>query len=130
MACYIKANPLVAKYLNLENDRNAVKDGNYILWQGDMLAFGPLTRLNETLAAIGAIVLMPHEAREEQDGTVTRALPEATDPRFVVPAPVVETTGGETDDIPDESSEPQTTAEGEDAEPETMDENPEEETTN
>ena len=129
MARYIKANPLVAKYLNLENDRNAVKDGNYILWQGDMLAFGPLTRLSETLAAIGAIALMPHEAREEQDGTVTRALPEATDPRFVVPATVVEEptkeepgTESEADETPGDNSdpsedvEPQTPAEDEDAE--------------
>lgn len=129
MARYIKANPLVAKYLNLENDRNAVKDGNYILWQGDMLAFGPLTRLSETLTAIGAIALMPHEAREEQDGTVTRALPEATDPRFVVSAPVVETTEGETDDTPDESNEPQTPAEDAEVEPEPADEEPEKETT-
>lgn len=128
MARYIKANPLVAKYLNLENDRNAVKDGNYILWQGDMLAFGPLTRLNETLAAIGAIALMPHEAREEQDGTATRALPEATDPRFVVSAPVMEITEDETPDTA-ENNEPQTPTEGEEAEPETTDENPEEETT-
>lgn len=86
MARYIKANPKVVEYLNLKNDRNAVKDGNYILWQSDMLAFGPLTRLAETLAAIGAIALMPHEAREEQDGSVTRPLPTATDERFIIPA--------------------------------------------
>lgn len=94
MARYIKANPLVAKFLNLENDRNTVKDGNYILWQGDVLPFGPLTQLGATLAAIGAIALMPHEAREEQDGTQTRPLPEATDPRFIMPtveAPTEET---------------------------------------
>lgn len=88
MARYIKANPKVAQFLNLQNDRNTVKDGNYILWQSDLLAFGPLTRLSETLAAIGAIALMPHEAREEQDGTQLRPLPTATDPRFEVPAPV------------------------------------------
>lgn len=87
MARYIKANPKVAAYLNLQNDRNTVKDGNYILWQSDLLTFGPLTRLSETLAAIGAIALMPHEAREEQDGTELRPLPTATDPRFVIPAP-------------------------------------------
>lgn len=91
MARYIKANPLVAKFLNLENDRNTVKDGNYILWQSDMLAFGSLTCLNETLTAIGAIALMPHEARAEQDGTVIRALPEATDPRFIMPTRTEET---------------------------------------
>lgn len=84
MAHYIKANPKVAAYLNLQNDRNTVKDGNYILWQSDLLAFGPLTRLPETLAEIGAVALMPHEAREEQDGVLLRPLPTATAPRFVV----------------------------------------------
>ena len=44
MARYIKVNPLVADYLNLRNDRNTVKDGNYLLWQADMLRFGPLTQ--------------------------------------------------------------------------------------
>lgn len=92
MARYIKANSKVAQYLNLQNDRNTVKDGNYILWQSDLLAFGPLTRLSETLAAIGAIVLMPHEAREEQDGTQLRPLPTATDPRFEIPTPPPATT--------------------------------------
>ena len=85
MARYIKANPKVAVYLHLENDRNTVKDGNYLLWQGDMLAFGPLTQLTETLEQIGGIALLAHEAREEQEGTVTRELPIATDERFVIP---------------------------------------------
>lgn len=97
MARYIKVNPLVAKHLNLQNDRLMVNDGNFILWQADMLAFGPLIRLAETLATIGAIALMPHEAREEQDGVNLRPLPEATDPRFIVPMPepVAEETTGE-----------------------------------
>lgn len=86
MARYIKVNPKVAKYLHLENDRNTVTDGNYLLWQADMLAFGnpidfPLPLI---LAQIGGIALMAHEAKEEQDGTVCRELPVATDPRFVV----------------------------------------------
>lgn len=96
MARYIKANPKVADYLNLKNDRNTVSDGNYLLWQNDMLAFGPLTELPDILTAIGAIALMPHEAREEQDGTVTRPLPTATDERFVIEAP-------EPDDKPEPS---------------------------
>ncbi len=87
MARYIKANPKVAKYLHLENDRLQLKDGNYILWQGDMTAFGPLPMLNDTLAQIGGIALMPHEAKQEQDGTVTRPLPVATDERFVMDEP-------------------------------------------
>ena len=84
MARYIKANPKVAQYLRLENDRNRVADGNYLLWQADMLAFGKLTDLPLILGQIGAIALAAHEAREEQDGTVVRELPIATDPRFVV----------------------------------------------
>lgn len=86
MARYIKANPKVAAFLHLENDRNTVKDGNYLLWQGDMLAFGPLTQLSVTLEQIGGIALLAHEAREEQEGTVTRELPIATDERFIMPA--------------------------------------------
>lgn len=83
MARYIKVNPLVADYLNLCNDRNTVKDGNYLLWQADMLRFGPLTQLTETLKQIGGLALMPHEAKEEQDGTVVRDLPIAENTRFV-----------------------------------------------
>lgn len=84
MARYIKANPKIAKYLQLENDRNTVKDGNYLLWQADMLAFGSLVDLPLILQQIGAISLMAHEAKQEQDGTVCRELPVATDPRFIV----------------------------------------------
>ena len=36
MARYIKANPLVAEFLQVENDRNTVKDGNYLLWLEDI----------------------------------------------------------------------------------------------
>lgn len=85
MARYIKANPLVARYLQLENDRNMVSDGNYLFWQNDMLKFGPLTQLNDILVKIGGIALMPHEARSEQDGTICRPLPRATDARFQQP---------------------------------------------
>lgn len=85
MARYIKANPLVARYLQLDNDRNTVSDGNYLFWQNDMLKFGPLTQLNDILVKIGGIALLPHEAREEQDGTVCRPLPMATDARFQQP---------------------------------------------
>ena len=84
MARYIKANGKVAEYLKLENDRNKVTDGNYLLWQADMLAFGRLTELPQILEQIGGLALQAHEAREEQDGTVVRKLPIATDPRFVV----------------------------------------------
>ena len=84
MARYIKANLKVAQFLRLENDRNQVKDGNYLLWQADILPLGRLTDLPQILEQIGGIALMAHEARQEQDGTVLRELPTATDPRFVV----------------------------------------------
>ena len=84
MARYIKVNPKVAQFLRVENDRNQVKDGNYLLWQADILPFGRLTDLPQILEQIGGIALMAHEARQEQDGTVVRELPTATDSRFVV----------------------------------------------
>ena len=62
-----------------------VSDGNYLFWQNDMLKFGPLTQLNDILVKIGGIALMPHEARSEQDGTICRPLPMATDARFQRP---------------------------------------------
>lgn len=70
--------------MRLENDRNQVSDGNYLLWQADMTAFGRIVDLPLILEQIGAIALMAHEAKQEQDGTVCRELPVATDPRFIV----------------------------------------------
>ena len=78
--------------MGLTRDRNTVKDGNYLLWQADMLAFGPLTQLQETLTQIGGLALLAHEAREEQDGTVSRPLPTPTDPRFIIDAAAQEET--------------------------------------
>jgi hypothetical protein len=97
MARYIKANPKVAKYLHLENDRNTVKDGNYLLWQADMLAFGRLTQLSEILTQIGGLALQAYEARQEQDGTVCRELPTATDPRFIIETAAAEEVAADTE---------------------------------
>lgn len=84
MARYIKANYKVAQYLHLESVRNRVTDGNYLLWQADMLAFGRLIDLPQILSKIGAISLSAKEAKEEQDGTVVRELPTAEDETFVI----------------------------------------------
>lgn len=70
--------------MHLENDRNQVSDGNYLLWQADMAAFGRIVDLPLILEQIGAIALMAHEAKQEQDGAICRELPVATDPRFIV----------------------------------------------
>lgn len=82
MARYIKANAKVVQYLHLENERNMLGDGNYLLWQNDMMRLGKLTELPAILKRIGAIALLPHEARQEQDGVTRRVLPEAEDERF------------------------------------------------
>lgn len=126
MARYIKANGKVAEYLKLENDRNKVTDGNYLLWQADMLAFGRLTELPQILEQIGGLALQAHEAREEQDGTVVRKLPIATDPRFVVEE-TTEQQPGNIDtptDVPEAGTD---TEAGEEPAPEPEPESPEDE---
>ena len=106
MARYIKANPKVAQFLRVENDRNRVKDGNYLLWQADILPLGRLTELPQILEQIGGIVLMAHEARQEQDGTVVRELPTATDPRFVVEKDETTAESEESSEATEEPAEP------------------------
>ena len=106
MARYIKANPKVAQFLRVENDRNRVKDGNYLLWQADILPLGRLTELPQILEQIGGIVLMAHEARQEQDGTVVRELPTATDPRFVVEKDETPAESEESSEATEEPAEP------------------------
>ena len=83
MAKYIKANHKVAQYLHLQGIRLKLIDGNYMLWQADMLHFGKLSNIKEIAAKIGALVLTPEEARQEQDGIKLRELPTAEDERFV-----------------------------------------------
>lgn len=118
MARYIKANGKVAEYLKLQNDRNKVTDGNYLLWQADMLAFGRLTELPQILEQIGGLALQAHEAREEQDGTVVRKLPMATDPRFVVEEATEQPGNADTPtDVPETDTDTDTEA-GEEPEPE------------
>lgn len=127
MARYIKANPKVAQYLHLENDRNQVKDGNYLLWQADMLAFGRLTELPQILEQIGGIALAAHEARQEQDGIVVRELPTATDERFIVEKDETEAEQPETiepGNTEDEAAEPEQTENGDPVEGETETEQP------
>ena len=106
MARYIKANPKVAQFLRVENDRNRVKDGNYLLWQADILPLGRLTDLPQILEQIGGIALMAHEARQEQDGTVVRELPTATDPRFVVEKDETTAESEESSEATEEPAEP------------------------
>ena len=133
MARYIKANPKVAAFLHLENDRNQVSDGNYLLWQADMAAFGRIVDLPLILEQIGAIALMAHEAKQEQDGTVCRELPVATDPRFIVETDNQEPTDNEqeqTAGTEETTQEPEAGTEETTQEPEAGSEANQEETVN
>ena len=60
-------------------------DGNYLLYQTDLLVFGPLFRLREYAARIGGAVMSDREAAANQRGELTTPLPEATDPEWIVP---------------------------------------------
>lgn len=86
MTRYIKVNYKVAQFLQLQNVRNTLPDGNFLLWQADMLRFGRLTELSRIVERIGGLALKAHEAKEEQDGIISRPLPIASDQRFVIDA--------------------------------------------
>ncbi len=90
---HAKVNKKVWEYQNFRvNERFQCKDGNYIIWQADLVNIGSklgmtiggsiYTFLEEVCKQIGAVLLTLKEAKEEQDGEVTRTLPVAEDVRF------------------------------------------------
>lgn len=84
MVYYVKVNRKVYDFLALPNRPLQLPDGNFLIWQADMLAFGPIWKLMETCAAIGAVALTPQQAAAEQRGISVTPLPVATDPRFII----------------------------------------------
>ena len=81
MANYFKVNGKVAEYLNLKNERNKSKDGNYILWQSDMKRLGAI---EYAVQITGAAVLTPREARMEFYGEMCKPLGTPLDERFII----------------------------------------------
>jgi hypothetical protein len=92
---HCKANKKVWAFQNFRvNDRYQCKDGNYILWQSDLVNIGSklglvigsdfVKFLSDVCERIGAVLLTLAEAKAEEDGTETRTLPVALDPRFVL----------------------------------------------
>ena len=81
MANYFKVNKKVAEYLNLKNERNKSKDGNYILWQSDMKRLGAI---EYAVQITGAAVLTPREARMEFYGEMCKPLGTPIDERFII----------------------------------------------
>ena len=110
MEKYIKANKKVAEFLHLQTIRNAVKDGHYLLWIMDVQPFGNMEDLPNILQQIGGLLLSGSEAKEEQDGTVTRKLASPLDKRFIMDGDVQKTTeGGEGTDTPETDKAGETT---------------------
>lgn len=110
MEKYIKANKKVAEFLHLQTIRNAVKDGHYLLWIMDVQPFGNMEDLPNILQQIGGLLLSGSEAKEEQDGTVTRKLPTPLDKRFIMDDDVQKTTeGGDVTDTPETDKAGETT---------------------
>lgn len=93
---YAKVGRKVITHLGLEGQRRQFADGSYMVWFRDIRAIDRdwLAHPEETMAAIGGVLLSHAEAYEEQQGTVCRPLPAATDPRFVEDSPAGD---GETD---------------------------------
>ena len=68
MANYIKVSCATAEKLGLSDIRNKTADGNYILWQADILHL-PGDTLQERANTIGGVVITPNVAIEEIKGT-------------------------------------------------------------
>lgn len=67
MVYYIKVTPEVAKKLANINLRNKTKDGNVLLWIGDLDAV-PGGTIAERAEYVGGALLTPEQARDEYFG--------------------------------------------------------------
>lgn len=74
---YIKAPKKVAEAVGQAQNRGLLPDGNYLLWERDLLPLHPYD-----LEAIGCVALSAAEVREEQGGGEPAPLPEITDERI------------------------------------------------
>lgn len=96
---YVKINPAVSEFLGQTHWRARTADGNYIAFIQDIKRIDRdfLAHPSETASAIGAVLLNSREAKEEQDGTCSRPLPAATDPRFYIDPSVAGDSGADGD---------------------------------
>jgi hypothetical protein len=134
---YAKVNKKVFAFMN-KGWRNQLKDGNYIIFQSDLMWLGNELGIKfqtgggtayadtykqfvqEVAEQVGGLLLTVYEAKEEQDGTTLRELPAALDQRFVLEAdtaaePDAESTE-EPGDEPAQTEEPAENNEKEDEE--------------
>lgn len=89
MANYVKVRPHVARMLGVEEVRYRYADGNYLIWDKelDLIDRGWVFHPEQTVAAIGGLLMDPYRNREEQDKTAEECtpLPEPADPRWAEP---------------------------------------------
>lgn len=97
---YIKAPKELAIHLGLKYSRPQFPDGNYLLWDRDLMRFGNSSTFPQLIPALGCTILTASEVREEQDGGEPNKLPVATDERVLnLFEPVTEISEeGETDE--------------------------------
>jgi hypothetical protein len=128
---YAKVNKKVFTFMS-KGWRNQLKDGNYIIFQSDLMWLGNELDIKfqtgggtayadtykqfvqEVAEQVGGLLLTVYEAKDEQDGTTLRELPAALDQRFVLD----DDTAAEptTDSTEEPSEEPEQTEEEEPAE--------------
>lgn len=69
MANYVKVTPTVAKKLGVDKIRYKVADGNYLLWQCDLMCVSG-QYLDDKIKTVGGAKLTNTEAKAEMDGNV------------------------------------------------------------
>lgn len=77
---YIKAPKKVAILVGQSENRGVFPDGNFLLWERDLLCLSPYD-----VEALGCARMTSQEVISEQHGGVPLQLPDATDPRVATP---------------------------------------------
>ena len=80
---YIKVSKDVAEWLGLKYSRPVLPDGNYTIWDRDLLRLGSSDDLEEIVASLGGKVMSASELRAEQDGAEPCELSEISQPQCV-----------------------------------------------
>ncbi len=80
---YIKARRETARFLNLTELRQVFPDGNFLIWDRDIMRICSPAELDERLASFGCREVSVAEARAEFNGEIVTELPDITDTRIL-----------------------------------------------
>ncbi|MDE6009837.1 MAG: hypothetical protein K2F87_00125 [Muribaculaceae bacterium] len=113
---YVKVRPHVAEKLGVASARCTYPDGNYQLWEKDLMMVdrGWVLRVEETVARIGGVMFDPYRNREERERSPEDCvpLPEPTDPEWAAPVPESLPDGSDLSDESDQSDQSAPAEEG------------------